>query len=97
MKTKNLYVYPIDKKHIKRIVTRAPAHKVFEKNDAIYDLTNAVDFICDEGTPVMAALEGVVVAVRDDVVENYNGTEPPTEEELPEEKTGWKLCCDQAR
>ncbi len=34
----------------------------------------------------MAALEGVVVAVRDDVVENYNGTEPPTEEELPEEK-----------
>ncbi len=86
MQTKNLYVYPIDKEYIKKILTKAPAHKVFRKNDVAYDLTHAIDFLCDEGTPVKAALEGEVIAVVDNIKENYHKFEPPKKDELPEEK-----------
>ena len=58
-KSKNEYLYPIDPRNIARIsYDESPAH--------IEKLKHAVDFICNEGTPVRAALDGTVVDVKQD-------------------------------
>lgn len=57
-----------------------------KKTGEVYDLTHAVDFLCDEGTPIKAASDGEVVAMVDDVKENYSGWELPSEDVMPEEK-----------
>ena len=49
---------------------------------------NGVDFLCDEGTPVRAALDGTVIELRTNVTRNYNKHETPTEEQLPESERG---------
>ncbi len=53
-KTKNIYSYPI--KNARMLYKASPAHKG--------RLKHAVDFIVPEGTPVRAALGGVVVDVK---------------------------------
>lgn len=58
MKTKNEYSYPVDLRKARMSYDESPAH--------IGRLEQAVDFIVPEGTEVKAALEGIVVDVKDD-------------------------------
>ncbi len=58
MKAKNIYLLPIDKNSIQKVVKDAPAH--------VGRWEHSVDFICDEGTEVCASLGGEVVWVKDD-------------------------------
>jgi murein DD-endopeptidase MepM/ murein hydrolase activator NlpD len=55
----NRYRLPIPKEQLKRIDrTSSPAH--------LGKLRNAIDFIVDEQTPVLAAADGIVTFVKDD-------------------------------
>jgi murein DD-endopeptidase MepM/ murein hydrolase activator NlpD len=56
METKNDYRKPVKKYYTIR--RKAPAHKG--------NLKNAVDFLCDEGTPIYAASSGKAVFVKQD-------------------------------
>ena len=59
MEAKNKYVLPIKKGKFDRIDrTSSPAH--------VGKLEHSVDFICKEGTEIIASLEGEVVWVKDD-------------------------------
>jgi murein DD-endopeptidase MepM/ murein hydrolase activator NlpD len=61
----NLYRLPVPKLKLKRIDrTSSPAHTGA--------LTNAIDFIVPENTPVLAAAEGIVTYVKDD--SNFGGS-----------------------
>lgn len=58
-KTKNQYSYPVSLKEIPRIsYDESPAH--------VGTLKHSVDFIVPEGTPILAAEDGVVVEVKTD-------------------------------
>ncbi|HLD85779.1 MAG TPA: M23 family metallopeptidase [archaeon] len=58
-KTANAYSYPVDKSKIKAIeYDKSPAH--------VDRLQCAVDFMCPVGTPVKAALDGIVADVKQD-------------------------------
>ena len=86
MKSKNKYSYPIEQKFIKEIsTTKSPAHRKYKsKNGVLYDLRNAVDFLCGLNTPVKAAFDGEVVAIVDSLKKNHNKWEPP--KNMPEEE-----------
>ena len=59
MKTKNKYSYPIQlTKQVRVAYDDSPAH--------VGRLKNAVDFICPEGTLILAAADGEVVDVKQD-------------------------------
>lgn len=60
MKTKNLYEMPLDEENIIRIDKSSLAHKG--------KLRYAIDFLCEEGTPVYAAKEGRIVKVTNNKV-----------------------------
>ncbi|MDD5238972.1 MAG: M23 family metallopeptidase [Candidatus Nanoarchaeia archaeon] len=80
---------PSPKIHISKEgeVKNVPGHKRFVGEDgSLTDLTNAVDFLCKEGTPIKAAKEGKVFDVYTRCNENYSGIIPPTKKVLPEEK-----------
>ena len=63
----NKYKLPVPKDLLKRIDrTSSPAH--------IGKLRNAIDFIADIGTPVLAAEDGLVTAVKD--ISNTGGASP---------------------
>ncbi|MGA2130463.1 MAG: M23 family metallopeptidase [Candidatus Pacearchaeota archaeon] len=57
MKSKNQYSFPIKKKDVSKILSKEPPAHTGK-------LENAVDFLCKEGTPVFAALDGEVVWVK---------------------------------
>lgn len=58
-KTKNTYIYPIALSREVRITyAESPAH--------LGNLKNSVDFICKEGTQVLAAADGVVIDCKSD-------------------------------
>src|SRR3989344_4113114 len=89
MQSRNTYSYQIEKKLIKKIATtESPAHRRYfsEQHKAWYDLTNAVDFLCDAGTPILAACDGEVVAIVDGLTKNHNKREPPSRAVMPEEE-----------
>jgi murein DD-endopeptidase MepM/ murein hydrolase activator NlpD len=65
MKTKNRYSYPVELSSKIKINKKSPAH--------VGKLKYAVDFTCDEGTPIRASLEGEVVFVRNN--SNVRGTD----------------------
>jgi len=53
------HIYPVPKKSIKRISYKeSPYH--------VKDLKHAVDFIVDEGTPVYASMDGIILDFKDD-------------------------------
>jgi len=68
MKSKNTYLIPMAKKHILHQMSDSPAHIVYNSpNGAVYDLTWAVDFLCDIGTPINAASDGEIVHIHNTV------------------------------
>lgn len=63
MQAINRYLLPVPKDALRKVDrTTSPAH--------IGKLKNAIDFIVDTGTPVLAAADGIVTFVRDD---SYTG------------------------
>ena len=63
----NKYKLPVPKNNLQRIDrTSSPAH--------LGKLRNAIDFIVDESTPVLAAADGIVVFVNDS--SNIGGSNP---------------------
>ncbi len=69
MDTKNLYYAPLDKKYIRQVITtEAPMHKKHKR----HDFTQAIDFSCDEGTPILAALDGEVYFAVDNSAKSGN-------------------------
>ena len=63
MKTRNTYHFPVELSKARVTYKESPAH--------VGRLRRAVDFVVPEGTPVKAALEGIVVDVKD--VSNVGG------------------------
>ncbi|MFC1682240.1 M23 family metallopeptidase [Nanoarchaeota archaeon] len=86
MKTKNQYSLPLDKEHIKHQTSESPAHRKYISGNAEYDLTHAVDFLCENETPVNVALEGKVVHVQDGITKNWNKSEVPPKEFMSEDE-----------
>ncbi|MBI3190299.1 M23 family metallopeptidase [archaeon] len=78
----NSYALPIDKNSIKDTkTTESPAHKIYY--DA-YDWTKAIDFLCDEETPVKAAMDGMIYFLETGVTKNYDGKKEPRRDIMPE-------------
>lgn len=91
MKSKNIYGLPADRKKIIYVVRDSPAHKIYNINGKVYDLTKAIDFTVKEGTKILAALEGKVVSIfnRVDNDKTWNKTsEPPKKFMKQEEQDG---------
>jgi hypothetical protein len=87
METKNTYSFPIDKGAIIRAIEDVPTHVPFTSESGTFcDFTNAIDFLCEEGTPVKASLEGEVVSIKSDLEMNYDKFDNPSEESLPLDK-----------
>jgi murein DD-endopeptidase MepM/ murein hydrolase activator NlpD len=64
--SKILYILPVPKAKIQRIVSSSVTH--------IGNLCNAIDFLVSDGTEVYAAADGTVTAVKDD--SNIGGRDP---------------------
>jgi len=90
MKTKNEYVRPIDKDKIKETMMDSPGHIIYEDKETgnKYDVTKAVDFICDEGVSVRVVADGTVYHVFDEETKNYSDLETLTKESSFGEKEG---------
>jgi len=88
MKTMNIYSYPLERKYIKSTISDSPAHRKYhsEEYDADYDLTRAVDFLCDIGTPIKAALDGKVVHVQDGITNHWDKFDIPPKEVMSEDE-----------
>lgn len=71
MKTKNTYHLPIDLTNVTSIQKDSIAH--------VGDLVHAIDYDAPEGTPVYAALDGIVISVKDD--SNIGGDDPTLEDD----------------
>jgi len=71
--TQNIYSLPLEKNKIQKIFLEAPTHKVWTNPDTqeINDETNAIDFVCQEGTPIRATLSGKVIYVVNGVTANW--------------------------
>jgi murein DD-endopeptidase MepM/ murein hydrolase activator NlpD len=69
-------------KFVSKVAVESPAHKVWTHKTFTADLTNSIDFICDEGTPVCAARSGKVCDLNAGVTKNWNKFETPPESSL---------------
>jgi len=73
MQSRNVYRIPIEEEFIKAVITeKSPAHiKYTDADGTKYDLTRAIDYLCDEGTSVHAVYEGEVVKIQNKVNKTY--------------------------
>jgi murein DD-endopeptidase MepM/ murein hydrolase activator NlpD len=69
MQTKNSYHPPIDLNKVTKVAKEGIAH--------VGDLVHSIDYDAPEGAPILAALEGIVVFVKDD--SNIGGDDPKHE------------------
>lgn len=69
--TENIYKVPIQKDLVSNVQKESIAH--------VGDLINSIDYDAPEGTPVLAALDGVVIDVRDD--SDRGGLDPSFEDD----------------
>lgn len=65
MMIKNIYQLPIDLSKVTKVAKEGIAH--------VGDLVNSIDYDAPEGTPVLAALDGEVIFIKDD--SNVGGDE----------------------
>jgi len=70
MITKNSYTIPIDSKYVTNIEYESDSHKG--------ELINSVDYDAPEGTPIYAAADGIVMAIKDE--SNIGGLDQKFEE-----------------
>src|SRR3989344_4219412 len=56
MKSRNVYSYPVNESNLTQVLIDSPAH--------VGSLRFSVDFVCPELVPVLAALDGQVVFVK---------------------------------
>jgi len=63
--SENIYSLPIKKEKIKMITVDQPMLRKEQKSH-LGNLKNSIDFVVSEGTQVFAALDGEVIAIRDD-------------------------------
>ena len=73
----------MEQKDILKIANKGPvrSHIKYHSNidNADYDLTHAIDFLCKLRAPVRVALDGEVIYIQDGITKNYGGLEsPPT-------------------
>jgi murein DD-endopeptidase MepM/ murein hydrolase activator NlpD len=71
MKTIQRYHLPIDLQQVTAISKEGVAH--------VGDLIHSIDYDAPEGTPIMAALDGVVITVKD--TSRIGGTDPKFEDD----------------
>ena len=76
----------IYEKKIEYIIKDSPAHKIYRDRNKIYDLTNAIDFLCKEGNKVNASLERKVIVVFNNVTKNWNKEEEPPKKYMKAEE-----------
>ena len=84
MQTKNKYFKPVDKADIKKILFNSPSHrKYFNRGkNTHYDLINAVDFLCDKGTDVKAALDGIIFRIENGFTKTWKKLKIPPKEKM---------------
>ncbi len=69
MKTKNHYHIPIELARVTKVAKEGVAH--------VGDLIHSIDYDAPEGTPILAALDGVVIAIKQD--SDQGGDDPKYE------------------
>jgi murein DD-endopeptidase MepM/ murein hydrolase activator NlpD len=85
MESQNTYHLPLDIKNIEAVASDPRTHnKSVSKEGYSYDLTNAIDFLCKEGSPIKAALEGKVVFIQDGITNSWHEWRVPPEDVLKE-------------
>lgn len=87
------YGLPIDPENIIVVISDPRTHKKGIVNEGTpeeysYDLIKALDFKCEEGTPIKAALEGKVVRIVNGMTANWNQWREPTRREIEELEQG---------
>lgn len=70
MKSVNKYHLPINLQHVTFVSKEGIAH--------VGDLVHSIDYDAPEGTPIFAALDGIVITVKDD--SNIGGDDPNFED-----------------
>ena len=90
MKTKNKYTLPIEPKDVDEQRKDSPAHIIsYGMNDEKYDERKAVDFLCAVGTKILAAHDGRIIKVVNNLNKKWTKrTIPPKEVMTPTEQYG---------
>jgi murein DD-endopeptidase MepM/ murein hydrolase activator NlpD len=87
MISQNEYFLPLNGSDMIRTASDSRTHRRYtSKNGETYDLTHAIDFLCNEGSSVKAALEGKVVFIQDGITKNWDKWDIPPEKVMQEDE-----------